>query len=159
MTRRCSVIRMPLAAHSASMFALDSAMPHSVAVPACVIITKEAPGAKSAAFIAWLRSREVAAQHQGGSRRASRPRIVTGAASDLAERIAGVEPARGYVVVIDLEKDRAHAEPGKPAHVQVEEPAREPAPLVGAGDGDREDFGLPGGNARDDEPDRLVSEG
>src|SRR5947209_5395678 len=108
MTRRCSVIRMPLAAHSASMFALDSAMPHSVAVPPCVIIMKEAPGAKSAALIAWLRSPEVAAQHQGGSRGAPRLRIVAVAASDLVERAARVEPARGYVVVIDLEKDRAH---------------------------------------------------
>src|ERR1700747_2665549 len=100
---------MPLAVHSASMFSFGSATAASRRCSGMRHHNEEDRQTKSAPAAAAVPSPEVAAQHQGGPGRAARPRIIAVASPDLAKRAAGIEPSRRYVVVVELEKDRAHA--------------------------------------------------
>src|SRR5215831_70760 len=81
-------------------------------------------------------SAEVAAEHQRirGCRAAAR--IIGGPAADVAEARAFVQPPRRRIVLVDLEEDRARAEAGEPAQMQVEQLARKPASAPRGGDRD-----------------------
>ena len=150
MMRRCSVMRMPLATHCASMkFGLVLGHDNTRRCPA------------SASWPAPMR-----VHYQARSRRSTSAawralalalRVVARPAADLAKSRAGVELARRLVILVHFEEHGAHAEPGEAAQMQVEQPARQPAPAPGARHRDGENLRLVGGAARHDEADAAAS--
>src|SRR6185369_8647986 len=98
MMRRCSVMRMPLDAHRASI--LDFGVFTRSSQPPII-----RPGQ-------WrvycgkncVESDQIAAQHQGGGGNAWGLLIVAGAPPDLTKSRPMVEPARRFVVLVDLKK-------------------------------------------------------
>src|SRR5262245_12691161 len=106
MMRRCSVIRMPLVAHRASILVLASVTAifrgyqHHI---------KSAEGRLSARFMASLvhgksRSRQVPAHHNGGHAAAAALLIVVSALADFAEACAAIKAEGGRVVFADFEE-------------------------------------------------------
>src|SRR5581483_5831496 len=107
MMRRCSVMRMPRAAHWASM---------SVDLGALTTRLRGLPnimagGVKSTCFqrLNEDRSSESKVAPQDERRGALALPIVTLAAADLAKSGAAIEPQRRLVALLHLEEHRAHA--------------------------------------------------
>src|SRR5215470_3365647 len=109
MTRRCPVMRMPLATHCASMWlgceqvALD-----------CVILSTAADGASPkivrtilkwrAKFVHPPWSGEIAAQHQGGPGLVAGIPVVALATTDLAESQPSIETASRDIAFVHFQE-------------------------------------------------------
>src|SRR5215212_2521015 len=156
MMRRCSVMRMPLAAHWASIWvgfgtiasALLRWLHHRIA-------GRDGPSERHPRKVhARFRQRscssnkagsaEVAPQHARRQRRHRLVHVVARPPADLAKTGTVVEPERRLVPLLDLEKHRANTEAGKTPQMQIEQPARNAATAPARRDRDREDFRLAG---------------
>src|ERR1043166_9546510 len=109
MMRRCSVMRMPLAMHCASMkFGLVS-------------VTAKISGGRGPVL------HKVAPQDQGGRRLAAALRVIARQAADFNKPSAGRNLSGRTIVLVPLEERGGRAQAGEAAQMQVEEAAREPA--------------------------------
>jgi len=149
MTRRCSVMRMPLAWHCVSIgLSLSSATTRSRRCPGLahhIARPKRRPSASSA---------EIASQDQR-PRGASLRRIVALALPGFLKRSSGVKPSGWRVIWVNLEEHGSDPEPGEGAQMDIEQAASDAPPAVRSCDRDREDFGLIAGYSGDDEPGEL----
>ena len=122
MTRRCSVMRMPLAAQSASMFARFG---HEFLPALPRIACGLARHHRLRRDRVRRSSGQIAAQHQRGGGLPPALGIIVGPPRPTSRKSgAGIEPARRRVVLVDLEEHRAHAEAGEPAQMQSRATAR-----------------------------------
>src|SRR5262245_40989704 len=141
MTRRCSVMRMPLALHRASM---------SLGFGAFTTLLRPIAISRRSRGIHWVQcrptptgprgssSREIAAQNKGSG--AARWRIISFTASDLLEPRAVVESARRYVALLHLEKNRARPECRQPTQVDIEQLPRQSSAPPGGRNSNRQDL-------------------
>ena len=75
--------------------------------------------------------------------------IIAFPASDIAEACPPIKPACRLVVLVHFEEDRARAEAGEPAQMQIEQLPRQSLAAARAGDGDRKDLGFLERRSRD----------
>src|SRR5574341_2503332 len=109
-TRRCSVMRMPLAVHRFSMFlgfGAFTTLLRPIEISRLGGRDPSGPGDREP-VIELIWSHEVAAKDQGGSTACGG--IVALAAANLSEPGALIEPPRRHVALLDFEKDRTRAE-------------------------------------------------
>src|ERR1051325_6208854 len=139
MVRRCSVMRMPLAAHSASILVLSVAG---------VVVIKP---------ILTQRTSEITAQNQRRGGLAAGPLVIIGPPRHFAKAGTVVELDRSGVVLVDFEENRAAAETCQPPQMQRQEFACQPTALGAGGDRDREDFRLVLDQSRHDEADEIAA--
>src|SRR5665213_1866164 len=144
MVRRCSVIRMPLAAQSASILRFSGAFFPTVA-------TMSLPLPPYSITQTRHNSDQVSAQHQRGSGVAPGARVIIGAAGYFMKTGAVIKADSRRVMFIDFQKYGARAQTGEPPHMQIEQAARQPASAPRIGDRDREDFRLVLHQPRQDE--------
>src|SRR5579859_1055575 len=149
-TRRCSVMRMPVAAQRASMPVAFGAGGGFRAVMGFVPW-----GARS---VTSSMLRQVAAHQKRIQLFPVWCAIIAFAASDRGEAGPFIEPPCRRVVFLDLQKDAPHAVAGEMAEMGDEEFAREPAAAIGGVDRNRKDLGLVRAQPRDRKADGLSSE-
>src|SRR5471030_2900546 len=101
MMRRCSVMRMPLAAHRASIFLFSELRLSGVAT-----ITPLRPS--------YHISGKIAAQHQRGGGFAPGHLIIVGTARYFVKAGAVIEPHGGLIVFIDFQEYGARAKGRQP---------------------------------------------
>src|SRR5262245_30923188 len=138
MMRRCSVMRIPLARHWASIFVGFTALT-AISCPYPII-----------------RSNQVAAKHQGHRGLTTLARVISRAPPDLAEAAARIKPASRGIVLIDFEEYCTHPKAREPPQMEIEEEPRKSAAPPRSGNRDREDFRLVFDDARQDETDERA---
>src|SRR5262249_62419295 len=82
----------------------------------------------------------VAETNDRGGARAGR--LICPPPPDLPDARAPIKPQRRHVALVDLEEDRARAQPHEPAQMDVEQLPRQSPPPPGRGDSDRQDLRL-----------------
>src|SRR5476649_1063251 len=107
MMRRCSVIRMPLAAHRASIFLLSELRLSAVATISSLLGSPH------------LSSSKVAAQHQRGGSLGSVRLIVIRASRYFMETGTVIKPHGRLIVLVDFQKNATRAKSRQPSHMQV----------------------------------------
>src|SRR5665213_3045308 len=145
MTRRCSVMCMPLDVQSASMLAFGS-------------VTRSSYADHKTQGEGRL-SHQVAAQHQRGRGFVAVLPVIAGPPADLAEARALVKPPRRRVVLFNLEEHGASAKTREPPQMQLEQAAGDAAAAPRRCDRDREDFRFVAGQPRQDEAGKAASHG
>src|ERR1700722_3778684 len=166
MTRRCSVMRMPVAAQRASIpEALSAGVDFSAVM--CLALGNSASTANLERFQAKWKpvrvcatargSRQVAA-HQKGVQLfpAGLPVIALAAPGDGKSR-PFVQPARRLIIFLDLQEHGAHAAAGEMAEMGQQEVAGQAAPAVARSDRDGKYFGLVRRHARYRKADDFAS--
>src|SRR5882757_5631566 len=151
MTRRCSVIRMPVAAQRASMPEAVGAVWDFNAV---MIAALERTG-----LFATLGILRQVSPHQ--KRVPLFPvglLVVAFAPSDDGKSGPFVKPSRRRVIFLDLQKDAARAAAGEMAEMRQQEVARQAAAAMAGIDRNRQYFGLVRRDARHGEADELAPE-
>src|SRR5665213_1538136 len=140
MVRRCSVIRMPLAAQSASILLFSGAFFPTVATMSLPL----PPYSITQTGVTQTRhnSDQVSAQHQRGGGLAPGARVIIGAAGYFMKTGAVIKADGRRVMFVDFQKYGARAQAGEPPHMQIEQAVRQPASAPRLGDRDREDFRL-----------------
>src|SRR5579871_2623165 len=149
MTRRCSVMRMPVAAQRASIspWGVEGTdFRAAIGMPSA-----------SAGFRTSRGSGQVTLHDQRAQKLARRLAIILLAAADDLKSGPLVKPDRGEVILLDLEKDRADAVAGKMTEMNLQQLPRQPAAAPGAFDRNGQDLGFVGGEPRNDEADGLVA--
>src|ERR1700674_5426158 len=143
MIRRCSVIRIPLATHWASMPLCFSTVT-GFSVDATSYERGQNPSIAT--------SDQIAAQHQrrGGAGAAL---VVSLAPADLVEPGPGIEMTGRGVALVDLEQKPPHTIGREPAHMHVEQAPGGATPTRRCNDSNRQNLGFIGGAAGYDEAD------
>src|SRR5579863_6349711 len=148
MTRRCSVIRMPVAAQRASISVGSAGADFSA------VIFDWSPGlfsgcSRSSSFSGtWRILRQVAPHQQGICGFLTALLVIVLAASDDGKPHPLVEPPGRLVALFYLQKYRSHTPGGEVAKVGQQQGVGEPASTVAWSHRNRQDFGLIGGHAR-----------
>src|SRR5436190_17187023 len=140
-TRRCSVMRIPLDVQRASMLVLG-AVTNSSWVPIIRLRVKA---------VHCVNSSEVAPQHQCGRGVVAALLVVAGPPANLAEAGPPIEPPCWFVVLVDFEEHRVRAKSGEPPQMQIEQRTGEPAAAAGGCNRDRKDFRFAAREPRQDE--------
>src|SRR5260370_32992591 len=141
MTRRCSVMRMPVAAQRASMPVAFSA------------------GVDFSAVMGFAWSNEPCCATAGGLRQVAAHYkriqlypvclpVIAFAASGDTKSGPFVKPPRRLIIFLDLEEHGPHAAARELAEMRQEQVAGEPASPMPGGNADRGDLGLAAGHAR-----------
>src|SRR5579872_4886349 len=155
MTRRCSVMRMPVAAQRASISVGSAGADFSA------VIFDSSPGvgcSHSSSFSVTMRIlRQVAPHQQGICGFLTALPVIVLAASDDGKPRPLVEPPGRLVVLFYLQKYRSHTPGGEVAKVGQQQGVREPAATVAWSHRNRQDFGLIGTHARYRKADNFPS--
>src|ERR1700731_3088171 len=167
MTRRCSVMRMPVAAQRASIpEALSAGVDFSAVM--CLALGNSASTANLERFQAKWKpvrvcatargSRQVAA-HQKGVQLfpAGLPVIALAVPGDRKSR-PFVQPARRLIIFLDLQEHGAHAAAGEMAEMRQQQIAGQPPSAMARSNGARQYFGLVGRHPRHRKADDPASD-
>src|ERR1700680_219859 len=148
MTRRCSVMRIPVAAQRASMpVALSAGGDFNT-------VMDFSPSAKTLSATDG-RLQQVAAHQKCVQLFPAGLPVIALAPSGDAKSRSFVQPPRRLIILLDLEKYRAHAAAGKMAKMCQQQVAGQATPAMAGGHRDRKYFGLVRRHARHREPDDL----
>src|SRR5262252_8886409 len=141
-TRRCSVMRMPLALHRASM---------SLGFGAFTTLLRATAISRQGAEIHWISSRDrcrggsplqrllpITADRGGGPAHL----IVRISPPDFSKTRTAIKSKRRDIALVDLEKNAARAERGEPAQMGLEQLPPQASPTPGGGDSNRQDLSL-----------------
>src|SRR5882762_2444729 len=151
MTRRCSVIRMPVAAQRASMPEAVGAVWDFNAV---MIAALERTGLFATLGIL----RQVSSHQKRVPLFPAGLLVIAFAPSDDGKSGPFVEPPRRRVVFFDLQKNAAHTMAGEMAEMDQQEIARQAVAAMAGINRYRQYFGFIGGHARDRKADDLAPE-
>src|SRR5229473_2044680 len=140
MTRRCSVMRIPVAAQRASMpVALSAGVDFSAVMG---LAFDEACCATAGAL------RQVAAHQKCVQLFPARLPVIAFTASGDTKSGPLVKPARRLIIFLDLEEHGTHAAAGEMAKMRQQQIAGQPPSAVARSNGDRQYFGLVGRHPR-----------
>src|SRR5450432_2479874 len=148
MTRRCSVMRIPVAAQRASMpVALSADVDFSA-------VMDFSPSAKTRSATDG-RLRQVAAHQKGVQLFPAGLLVIALAAAGDAKSGPFIQPPRRLVIFLDLEEHGAHAAAGKMAKMCQQQVARQATAAMAGGHRDRKYFGLVRRHPRHRETDKF----
>src|SRR6185295_5423279 len=156
MTRRCSVMRMPVAAQRASMPVAFEVGDECADEGLSAVMGR--PWKRWRWFATNCSLRQVAPHQKRIQLFPAGLLVIPLAAADDAESGPFIKPPRRRVVFLDLEKYCADAAAREMAEMDQQQIARQAAAAIGRIDCDRQYLGLIGAHARDRKADHLAPE-